>query len=1194
MNWQYSPYAFFLLIGVVVSVALAVYAWRQRVVPGATIFAIFMLAVAELVFAHAFQIADDDLLTKILWAKIGYLGLVTTPPLWLIFAISFSGRSRWLTLRTVGLLLLIPAITLGLVWTYELGHDLIWSQVGIINIWNEEDMVGPYRASGLVVSYGPWLWLHLLYSYVLVATGTWLIIRPLLCAPRQYHQEISALLIGVIVPILINFWYMSGGSWISHVGLTPFVFTLAGIALVWSLFRCRLLEIIPVVRDMIFENMYAAVIVLDTKRRIIGFNPATKRFFAWTRQQVIGRPLSKIMPDLAEILPQTDEGADSRTIITLSIDDHTRIYELTFSLLRNRYGYHIGYMAVLRDMTEHKQAEAALRENEARYRVVSELTSDFTYAVVIDPTGDLEIDWITDAFYRITDFTAEDVPAMGGWRALAHVEDRKLLTQHLRKLYAGHVDIAEFRIVNKSGEAIWIRNYGQPQWDPEQWRVTRILGAGQNITDHKRVEAALRESEERYRLLFESNPNPMWVYDYETLAFLTVNEEAVRTYGYSRDEFLRMKLTDLLPEHGVSVLIKPQIQADGTTQMAGIWQHRKKDGSLIDVEIRSYALSFTGRAAQAILANDVTARRQAELALRESEERYRRLVEYSPEPIAVYSEGTIVYVNSAAVKLYGASNPNELVGRPVRDLVHPDRRAIVPSEAWAQPAKHPLEVIEEKLLRLDGQSIDVEIAAIPTTYLGKPATQVVSRDITERKRVEETLRQQNEYFAALHDTTLAIMNRLEVEDVLETIVVRAGALVGTEHGYLYSGDPETGASEVKVGVGIFRPYVGQSLRPGMGVDGMVWLTGQPLTVNNYQEWFWRIRDEEFTDLQSMVGVPLTSGSQIVGVLGLAHIEEGRTFGDEEIAILTRFAELASIALENARLYTTAQQELAERKHAEEKLAYARDEALEAARLKSDFLATMSHELRTPLNAIIGFTDLTLEPTIGPLNDQQRSNLQRVSRNARNLLELIDGILDLSKIDAGRMQMSNEPVRLYEVVSSAVSNIETLVMTKQLKVTIQQLTIVPLIYGDSGRLRQIVLNLLSNAVKFTPAQGRIGVILEHGAPGALAYAALPSEGLAAGDWIALSVRDSGIGIPPEEHGRIWSEFYQVDGSNTRQYSGTGLGLTIVRRLTQLMGGRVGLQSIVGEGSTFTIWLPVTRMPDTLQPSDEAQAHLSIGT
>jgi PAS domain S-box-containing protein len=1184
MNWQYSPYALFLLIAVGVSVSLAVYAWRRRDTPGASIFALLMLAVAELIFAHALQLAGADQDTKVLWAKIGYLGIVATPPLWLLFAITYSRHSHWLTRRSLALLLLMATITLALVWTSE-WHGLVWKEVGFVMTT---------RARALLIGYGPWFWLHLIYSYALLALGSYLMIGRLLRSPRQNRQQISAVLLGVTIPVCLTGWYIFGGSWITNVDLMPFVFTLGGIGLAWSLFRFRLLEIIPLVRDTIFENMYAGVIVLNTNRQIVDINPATECFFNWSRKQVIGQSLAEAQPELAAALPFDVETEDRRATISLCAHGQARIYELTFTYLRNRYGYHTGFMLVLRDMTDYKQAEAALRENEARYRAVSELTSDFTYALLIEPDGQIELEWITDAFYRITDLTAADVRAQGGWRSLVHPQDRQVLTAHLRKLYAGQVDATEFRIISKLGEAIWIRNYGQPEWHAEQQRVTRILGAGQNITEQKRVEAALRESEERYRLLFESNPNPMWVYDHQTLAFLAVNEEAVRTYGYSREEFLRMRLTDLLPEHGVSVLIKPQLQADGTTQMAGIWQHRKKNGALIDVEIRAHALNFAGRPAQAILANDVTTRRQAEAALRESEARYRRLVEYSPEATVVYSDGQIVYVNSAAVKLYGASSAADLVGRPIRDLIHPDYQDRVVDLAQDQPAQHPLETSEEKIIRLDGQHIDVEIAAIPTTYSGKPATQVVSRDITARKRVEEALRQQNEYFAALHDTALAVMNRLELGDVLETIVVRAGALVGTEHGYLYSGDPSSSDSEVKVGVGIFRPYVGQSLRPGISVDGMVWLTEQPLAVNNYRDWFWRIHDEELNEIRAVMGVPLTSGSQIVGVLGLAHIEEGRSFGDEEIGILTRFAELASIALDNARLYTTAQQELAERKHAEEKLAYARDEALEAARLKSEFLATMSHELRTPLNAIIGFTDLTLEPAIGPLNEQQRSNLQRVSRNARNLLDLIDGILDLSKIDAGRMQIIRRPVQLYEVVANAVSNIETLVTTKQLQVSIQQTGgRLPLIYSDSGRLRQIVLNLLSNAVKFTPAHGRIGVVLEHGQAHTFRTAALPVEGLNTGEWIALSVQDTGIGIPPEEHGRIWNEFYQIDGSTTRQYSGTGLGLTIVRRLTQLLGGVVGLHSVVGEGSTFTIWLPVLPIPNELELSDEPQPQMSVG-
>ncbi|MBV9787133.1 MAG: histidine kinase, partial [Chloroflexi bacterium] len=268
--------------------------------------------------------------------------------------------------------------------------------------------------------------------------------------------------------------------------------------------------------------------------------------------------------------------------------------------------------------------------------------------------------------------------------------------------------------------------------------------------------------------------------------------------------------------------------------------------------------------------------------------------------------------------------------------------------------------------------------------------------------------------------------------------------------------------------------------------------------------------------------------------------------------------------------------LLERRRAEHALAAARDQALETARLKSDFLATMSHELRTPLNAIIGFTDITLQEHAGPINEDQRKNLERVSRNSHTLLELINSVLDMSKIDAGRMQLANEPVRIAAVVESAVANIEALVRNKQLDITIERPdNSLPHVNGDSGRLQQVVMNLLSNAVKFTPAHGAIRVILEYGYASDLAAAAPPLEDLPLGKWLALSVQDTGIGIAPGELERIWSEFYQVDGSTTRQYGGTGLGLAIAKRLMMLMNGHVGVRSTLGDGSTFTIWLPVER-------------------
>ncbi|HEY0603623.1 MAG TPA: HAMP domain-containing sensor histidine kinase [Herpetosiphonaceae bacterium] len=303
-------------------------------------------------------------------------------------------------------------------------------------------------------------------------------------------------------------------------------------------------------------------------------------------------------------------------------------------------------------------------------------------------------------------------------------------------------------------------------------------------------------------------------------------------------------------------------------------------------------------------------------------------------------------------------------------------------------------------------------------------------------------------------------------------------------------------------------------------------------------------------------------------------------------------EIAAGFFRQARNTILADQEeiryalLLERRRAEHALAQARDQALETARLKSDFLATMSHELRTPLNSIIGFTNITLQEHQGPLNEQQRSNLERVSRNSQTLLELINSVLDMSKIDAGRMQLADEPVQIVTVVESAVANIEALASSKQLDITVfRPEGSLPYVRGDATRLQQVLMNLLSNAVKFTSAPGSITVILEYGYAAALTTAAPPYGDVLADRWIAMSVQDTGIGIAPEDLERIWGEFYQVDSSTTRKYSGTGLGLAIAKRLTMMMGGTVGVRSTLGSGSTFTIWLPVERADEQAKSSLE---------
>jgi PAS domain S-box-containing protein len=352
---------------------------------------------------------------------------------------------------------------------------------------------------------------------------------------------------------------------------------------------------------------------------------------------------------------------------------------------------------------------------------------------------------------------------------------------------------------------------------------------------------------------------------------------------------------------------------------------------------------------------------RAEVALRETEERYRRLVELSPDAIVVHSEGRFVFANMAAARLFGADSPETLVGRPVLDVVHPDYWEVVSQRIQQETLEgDAVPLIEEKFVRLDGTVIDVEVAGIPFTYAGRPAGQIVVRDITDRKRAETDLRQRNEYLSALHDTALGLMNRLELRDVLEAIVSRAAALVGTGEGCIYLVHPLEGELELHVGLGAFRDRIGERVQLGEGMSGRVWEHGEPLLVEDYARWEGRVPGGPV--LHAALAAPLKSGGQVLGVIGVAHTQEGRMFTEEDVALIDRFAKLASIALDNARLYTQAQEQLAQREQAEQQLRRAEEqfrslvERIPAITYTAEFGETAPWLYVSPqIEGILGFT-----------------------------------------------------------------------------------------------------------------------------------------------------------------------------------------------------------------------------------------------
>ena len=319
-------------------------------------------------------------------------------------------------------------------------------------------------------------------------------------------------------------------------------------------------------------------------------------------------------------------------------------------------------------------------------------------------------------------------------------------------------------------------------------------------------------------------------------------------------------------------------------------------------------------------------------------------------------------------------------------------------------------------------------------------------------------------------------------------------------------------------------------------------------------------------LRAMAIVPLRSAGVVIGTVSVYNRRDGAPFGEADVQLLQTLGDQVVVGLDRAAV-------LEESRRNERELAAKNAELLRATRLKSEFLANMSHELRTPLNAIIGFSDLILSGQVGELEPQQREFLEAVLRNGRHLLSLINSILDLSKIEAGRMTLELAHADLREAITGAVADTASLRSAKRQECHLDLGA--PLhVLADAVRVRQVLFNLLANASKFTPDGGSITLrALPTQAPLALPADRAGEEArMVTRDVVWVSVSDTGVGIQPEDMPKLFLEFSQVDSSASRQAQGTGLGLALCRKFVEMHGGTIGAESVPGRGTTFWFILP----------------------
>ena len=628
--------------------------------------------------------------------------------------------------------------------------------------------------------------------------------------------------------------------------------------------------------------------------------------------------------------------------------------------------------------------------------------------------------------------------------------------------------------------------------------------------------------------LVEEAPYAIEVFDAETLCFVRVNAAACQQLGHSREEMLGMTIADIqgsmTPEE-LRARIN-SILTKGSAQFEN--RHRNKDDSFADIRVTAHAIRQSGRDYIAAMWQDITAEKAAQAQLR----KLSLAVEQSPNPVVITDlESRIEYVNDAFVLNTGYAR-NEVIGKNPSIL----KSGKTPKSIYAAMTETLLAGNTwrgEFINRSSNGALQIEAAIIvPLRQPDGTITNYVAikEDITARRAQEEQLRKL--FMAVEQSPESIVITNLDarIEYVNEAFVRKTG----------YSRDEAIGEN----------PRVLQSGRTPVETYKDMWAT-----LSRGEPWSGELINQ------------CKDGSEYLELANIAPVREPDGRITHYLAIKEDITEKKRISKELAQ-HREHLEELVDARTLE--LAAARDEAESANRAKSEFLANMSHEIRTPMNAIIGLTHLLQRSVDDP---KQNAQLGKITDAAHHLLNIINDILDLSKIEAGKLQLELTDFELERVIDNVCNLIRDKAEAKGVELVIDLRDLPPMLHGDGLRLGQILLNFTGNAVKFTEK----GSITLRGKVIRNTDADLTAR---------FEVSDTGIGLSPEQRGRLFQAFEQADTSTTRKYGGTGLGLAISRRLTEMMGGRIGVDSELGHGSTFWVEMPLGRSQRVLPARPES--------
>jgi PAS domain S-box-containing protein len=708
-------------------------------------------------------------------------------------------------------------------------------------------------------------------------------------------------------------------------------------------------------------------------------------------------------------------------------------------------------------------------------------------------------------------------------------EDRPTIEAAVRRTMAtGEPFDLECRLITAKGRHIRVHSIGRAV--NVDGRVAQLTGTFQDITERKQAEEALRESEEKHRMVVDNASEVVIVIQDGMLRL--VNPALVAMLGYSEQELKSTPFPSFVhPDDRAMVVDRHQKRARGEP-VSGRYEFRvrTKDGDARWVEANAVGIEWEGRPATLGLLSDITERKRTETELR----KLASIVRYSSELISLATlDGKMIFLNDAGCKALGIP-PAEVEQTGIMQVIPAHLKEKVETELLPALLGVGNWVGELQYLNLKtGRLIDVHATAfvIRDQTTGAPLYLAnVSRDITEGKRADEALRASEE------------KHRLLVEN---------------SHDIIYTLTPD----------GVFS-FVSPAWTA---------LLGHPVTEVAGQPFQKFVHPDDLAGCMAFLQAAIETGERREGVEYRVRHTDGSWYWHTTSAVPSRDEAGTVVGFEGTA------RDITERKRVEEALqetnrwlvettTRANDMAAQAEManiVKSDFLANMSHEIRTPMNGVIGMTGLLLDTE---LNDEQRRYADIVRASGESLLTLINDILDFSKIEAKKLDLETLDFDLTSLLDDFAATMAARTHEKGLELLCAaDLDVPTLLRGDPGRLRQILTNVAGNAIKFTHAGEvaiRVSLVEEKGAGfGDPDSGGGREAGEAPTVLLRFAVRDTGIGIPHDKLSLLFNKFSQVDASTTREYGGTGLGLAISKQLAELMGGEVGVSSEEGKGSEF---------------------------